>query len=149
MSASKNRHEAGRWLETAREDLTAAKLMAAHKMYSHACFLAQQGGEKAVKALWFMSGQDPWGHSIQKLVSDFPQRKILRNPRRWIEKAALLDRYYIPTRYPNGLPDLTPGASYFQRDATRAIQTAQFIVSEVESIVRNAVHQSAGADETK
>jgi HEPN domain-containing protein len=31
--------------------------------------------------------------------------------------AAALDRFYIPTRYPNGLPDLTPGKYYFQKDA--------------------------------
>ncbi len=27
---------------------------------------------------------------------------------RWL-RTADLDQYYIPTRYPNGLPDLTPG----------------------------------------
>lgn len=135
MSVIKNRHEAGRWIESAAEDIAAAKLMSANKMYSHACFLAQQCGEKAVKALWLMIGADPWGHSIQKLVADFPRRKTIPDIRQWAEKGALLDRYYIPTRYPNGLPDLTPGVSYFQQDATVAIQTAEFFLVAVKGAI--------------
>jgi hypothetical protein len=36
--------------------------------------------------------------------------------------------FYIPTRYPNGLPDLTPGQSYFLRDADQAIEQAVFFL---------------------
>jgi len=141
MSVIKNQREAERWMDTAAEDIVAAKLMAANKMYSHACFLAQQCGEKAIKAFWFMIAEDPWGHSVQKLIADFPQGKIIPDIRQWTEKGALLDRYYIPTRYPNGIPDLTPGVSYFQQDATVAIQTAKFFLSAVKDILHSAARK--------
>lgn len=47
MSVDKQTHEAGRWLETAEEDLAAARVLLREAKYSHACFLAQQSGEKA------------------------------------------------------------------------------------------------------
>jgi HEPN domain-containing protein len=72
MSLSKNRREAERWLLTAEEDLEAAILLRDARKFSQCCFLAQQSGEKAVKALWYLEDADPWGHSIQRLVTDFP-----------------------------------------------------------------------------
>jgi HEPN domain-containing protein len=51
MSQSKNLHESRRWLLTSQQDLAAAKSLAANGFYAQGCFLAQQAGEKAVKAL--------------------------------------------------------------------------------------------------
>ena len=50
----------------------------------------------------------------------------------FLESGAVLDRYYIPTRYPNGLPDLTPGKVYFQKDASVCIGAAQRLLERVE-----------------
>ncbi len=54
------------------------------------------------------------GHSVRKLVewaSKFDNRfEVL------INKISILDSYYIPTRYPNGLPEGIP-AEIFNRDA--------------------------------
>ena len=124
MSQGSDCHEAGRWLETAAEDLRAARTLAAAGFHAHACFSAQQCAEKAAKALWFLIGADPWGHSVQSLIEKFPQRDDLSDANRLIEKAAVLDRYYIPTRYPNGLPDLTPGKTYFAADSQLAVDLA-------------------------
>ena len=45
-------------------------------------------------------------------------------------EAAKLDRYYIPTRYPNGLPLGTDPSNAFDRaDATAAIATAEEVVT--------------------
>lgn len=41
----------------------------------------------------------------------------------------LLDKYYIPTRYPNGLPDLTPGQVYREEDARRGLDAARFLAA--------------------
>ena len=47
-----------------------------------------------------------------------------------LEKSAiLLDRFHIPTRYPNGLPDLTPEDSYLEEDAQSGLENASKIVS--------------------
>lgn len=60
---------------------------------------------------------------------DFPEKQSLPDLERWIERAALLDKFYIPTRYPNGLPDLTPGQVYTREDAQRGLETAHNLVA--------------------
>lgn len=104
MSRTKNRGEAERWLLTAEEDLKAAEVLFRAAMYAQACFHTQQAGEKALKALWYFWDADPWGHSVQRLIRDFPHRSDISDADAWIELGALLDKFYIPTRYPNGLP---------------------------------------------
>lgn len=64
MSADKERYEARRRLETAGEDLDAARTLMESGRFSHSCFFSRQAGEKALKALWFFLEEDPWGHSI-------------------------------------------------------------------------------------
>jgi HEPN domain-containing protein len=132
MSHDKALYEARRWLETAREDWEAAGSLLESGKYSHACFFAQQSGEKAVKALWFALEEDPWGHSIQKLVMEIPELQARDWLQPVLEEAALLDRYYIPTRYPNGLPDLTPGKVYFQKDAELCLRQANVVLERVQ-----------------
>jgi HEPN domain-containing protein len=129
---SKPRHEAERWLQTAKEDLDAAKVLKEPGKHAQACFFAQQSGEKALKAMWYVADQDPWGHSIQRLVSEFPDPEAFEKLDDWLVRAAELDRYYIPTRYPNGLPDLTPGQSYFPQDSERAIEITMLFVNLCE-----------------
>lgn len=135
MSVEKQAHEARRWLETAEEDLGAAQVLLREEKYSHACFLAQQSGEKAVKALWYFLGEDPWGHSVHKLIMDLPKSAAREHMAKIQDDAAALDRFYIPTRYPNGLPDLTPGKYYFGRDAEFAIRIAESIIILVKRMV--------------
>lgn len=44
----------------------------------------------------------------------------------------MLDRFYIPTRYPNGLPDLVPDEAYMQGDAESCIDKATKILEAVK-----------------
>jgi len=138
MSLEKQHQEALRWLKTAEEDLGAARGLRSLKKYSHACFLAQQCGEKALKALWYALGHDPWGHSVQKLIVDIPDKAARQVLREQLEAGVLLDRYYIPTRYPNGLPDLTPGEVYLKQDADLCIRCARAILTSVKSLITNS-----------
>ena len=138
MSLEKQHKEALRWLKTAEEDLGAARGLRSLKKYSHACFLAQQCGEKALKALWDALGHDPWGHSVQKLIVDIPDRVARQILRGQLEAGVLLDRYYIPTRYPNGLPDLTPGEVYLKRDADLCIRCARAILTSVKPLIKDS-----------
>ncbi len=138
MSLEKQHKEALRWLKTAEEDLGAARGLRSLKKYSHACFLAQQCGEKALKALWYALGHDPWGHSVQKLIVDIPDKAARQVLRGQLEAGVLLDRYYIPTRYPNGLPDLTPGEVYLKQDADLCIRFARAILTSVKSLITNS-----------
>ena len=129
MSRSKNRYQAERWLKTAEEDLAAARVLAEAGMYAQACFYAQQSGEKAVKALWYLVDESPWGHSIQRLLLDLSRLVELAGIEEWLRWGMLLDKFYIPTRYPNGLPDLTPGQVYGPDDARQGLEAAQSLVA--------------------
>jgi HEPN domain-containing protein len=135
MSRAKNRYQAERWLLTAEEDLEAARLLMAGGMYPQCCFLTQQSAEKAVKAMWYMLDAEPWGHSVQRLLEEFPRKRAVSE--RWIEKAALLDKFYIPTRYPNGLPDLTPGQVYRLKDAESGLEAADTLLKQCRAFVEN------------
>jgi HEPN domain-containing protein len=136
MSQSKSQYEAERWWLTAQEDLEVAKALHEAGKFSHACFLSQQSSEKAMKALWLSIDNDPWGHSIQKLVMQFPQQHMLPNIQNWLDYAAYLDKFYIPTRYPNGLPDLTPGQVYISQDSAQAIEKASFFLEETRKLMK-------------
>jgi HEPN domain-containing protein len=98
-------------------------------LYAQACFYAQQSAEKAIKALWYLRDADPWGHSVQRLITEYPQPDDIPDREEWIRQAALLDQFYIPTRYPNGLPDLTPGQVYRQGDGARGLAAARYLVA--------------------
>jgi HEPN domain-containing protein len=128
MSRRDNQYQAERWLLTAREDLRAAEALARAEMYAQACFYCQQAAEKAVKALWYAIDADPWGHSVKRLILDYPEKSRLQNVEMCLDKAGLLDQYYIPTRYPNGLPDLTPGQIYGKNDARECLAAAEMMV---------------------
>jgi HEPN domain-containing protein len=43
-------------------------------------------------------------------------------------KAAVLDKYYIPTRYPNGLPGGIPADAFDAADAERALSLAKTVL---------------------
>ncbi|MBN2072734.1 MAG: HEPN domain-containing protein, partial [Actinobacteria bacterium] len=64
------------------------------------CFQAQQAAEKALKALYLNYSADPWGHSVVKLINDFPEKKAKEEITELLNKARELDKLYIPTRYP-------------------------------------------------
>lgn len=129
MSRTDNKHEAQRWLRTAEEDLRAASALTQAGAYAQACFYTQQAGEKAIKSLWYQIDADPWGHSVQKLIAEFPESNRLPELKTWIERGAGLDKFYIPTRYPNGLPDLTPGQVYTLNDAQHGLDVAGALVN--------------------
>lgn len=84
-----------------------------------------------------MVGEDPWGRSIQKLIQDFPQKDLLQDYEKWVQAAAHLDRFYIPTRYPYGLPDLTPGQVYRMEEAQQAIELAERFVQQTEELLES------------
>ena len=133
MSNEKNRAEALRWLRTADDDLDTAVILKDNKKFAHACFHAQQAAEKALKALWINADAEPWGHSIQKLIEDLQtvDLELFEVFKGLSRLGNLLDRFYIPTRCPNGLPDLTPDVVFEEEDAQTCIQSARKIVDEV------------------
>ena len=134
MSQERYRKEAKRWLQQARSDLEASKDSRAAGHYEWAFFQAQQAAEKGIKAIWFHHAYDPWGHSLIKLLRDFPDAEVRERLEDLADSAKLLDKLYIPTRYPNGLPDATPGEVYTRSEAETASETAKTIIERAAAI---------------
>lgn len=99
--------------------------------YHIACFLAQQVAEKALKAYLYGQGEDVVpGRSVERLC----QAAAVYDPA-FTEKGAswsVLDGYYVPTRYPNTLPDSIPARVYTQHAAREAVAMATEVVDFVE-----------------
>ncbi len=128
--------EAKRWFRQARDDLAVVRSLESAGHYAAACFQAQQAGEKAVKAVLFSQGRRVvLGHSIRELVKLCEK---YHPPFAEISAAAgLLDQFYIPTRYPNGLPfPAIPSESYTASQATGALQWAEEVLAAVEVFLR-------------
>jgi HEPN domain-containing protein len=127
--------EGVRWLSQAQEDLKWANHLAGQGGYHLACFLAQQVAEKALKAFLYAQGEEVvLGHSVERL-----SRSASVYDPAFAEKAltwSLLDGYYIPTRYPNGLPDGIPADVYTEQAAWQAVKLAREAVEFVEGLIQ-------------
>lgn len=108
------------WFRQAERDLAQARDSAAAQRHEWACFAAQQAAEKAVKALHLALGQDVWGHVVAHLLRELPRAA----PTELIDKARVLDNFYIATRYANGHPAGAPFEHYGQLQSGQAIAYA-------------------------
>ncbi len=118
------------WLDDAQGDLAHAKSDLERGFYNWACFSAQQAAEKALKAFLIANKKEPWGHSVAELCETASlDDKDFKNIKK---RAATLDIYYIPTRYPNGLPGGIPSEAYQKEDAERALSICNEVIAMVE-----------------
>jgi HEPN domain-containing protein/predicted nucleotidyltransferase len=122
--------EGQRWLEQAKSDLAVAKWNAQGGFHSAACFWAQQTAERALKAfLYFQGKRRVVGHSVAVLLKEC--RALDVDFSTFDQPVNHLDRYYIPTRYPNGTPDAVPAQLYDAADSRETIQMAETVVTLV------------------
>ena len=121
------------WFRQAVHDLDHARHAADSGDHDWACFAAQQAAEKAMKALAGRLGGEAWGHSLLAMASELtavvPEINSLR------EAAVRLDRYYIPTRYPNGFDAGAPLDYFLASDSREAIDHAAQVVEFVRDRV--------------
>jgi HEPN domain-containing protein len=117
------------WLDQARGNLGHAGRSLEMGDHAWACFAAHQAAEAALKGAHLRVGQTAWGHSVLDLLLALPASL---NPAQAQAAARLLDRYYIPTRY----PDVHPAGSalrYFEREeAEAAVAAARRVVEFCE-----------------
>ena len=127
--------EAERWLHEARQDLAAGEAMVASRHFNWACFLAQQTAEKAVKAFLYAQGaEDVWGHSVAELLRDAVSHDA--SLATWQPLGGMLDKFYIPTRYPNGLPGGLPSQAYTADEARKALDWSGELIAAVGERIR-------------
>ena len=117
------------WLKQGIRDLEQAEDSRRAGRHEWACFAAQQGAEKAVKALHLHLGQEAWGHVVAKLLRELPSTMLV--PEDLIEKGRVLDTFYIPPRYPNSHPEGAPFEHYGPLQSEEAIRYAGEIVEFV------------------
>jgi HEPN domain-containing protein len=103
------------------------------KRFYLALFHFQQATEKALTAYLYLrvkSVEVMYTHSIDDLLGMVVE---VDPDFRHVSAAKKLDRYYIPTRYPNGLPGGVP-SRYFDdpEEAEDAMQLAKSVITLVE-----------------
>jgi len=116
--------EAGRWFKQALRDLKAARDSLNAENYEWTCFQSQQSAEKAVKAVALASGRTAWGRSITGLLEAISD---LYDPQDIADKGRLLDRHYIPSRYPNAFESGHPSLYFDRETASAAILACESI----------------------
>lgn len=119
------------WFNQAVRDLEQAQDSQRAGRHEWACFAAQQASEKAVKALHLHLGQEAWGHVVAKLLQELPESVAV--PDLLVEKARVLDGFYIPPRYPNGYPEGAPFEHYGSLQSEEAVRYASEIVEFVRT----------------
>jgi HEPN domain-containing protein len=118
---------AGDWFRQAEADLEHARHALRGGHHEWACFAAQQAAEKAAKAAHQALGHDAWGHSVTELLQAL-QPDVTAVDDVLLDRARSLDKLYVPTRYPNGLPAGAPTDYYTPSEAKRAIGDAEAIL---------------------
>ncbi len=114
------------WFRQAEADLSHANNALEDGDYEWSCFATHQAAEKALKAVFLKLGMDAWGHTLTVLVGNLPAS--VQPPAKLLSYAKVLDKHYIPTRYPNGFESGAPTDFYTQEEAENAIQYAKEIL---------------------
>jgi len=120
-----------RWLSSSRKTLSSALGDADRGDFNWACFKSQQAAEFAIKALLRGLGLPSYGHSISRLFK-VVEENLGSTKKEIVEAAKTLDKYYVPTRYPNAWVEGSPEEYYTRRDAESAIRCAEQIIGWVE-----------------
>jgi HEPN domain-containing protein len=133
----KNNHkEALRWIQQAEYDLDSAKKNFSLGIYAYVCFMCEQSVQKSLKAyLYFRGERFVWEHSIQKLVEK--AGRFDPGFARFREAGAILDKYYLTTRYPDALaPPSLPFESFTEREAQVSIEIAEEVLMFVKGAIK-------------
>ena len=115
------------WYRQAEADLRHARHAHDDGDFEWSCFAAHQAAEKALKAVFLKAGMDAWGHTLTVLIGNLPDH-ISKPAESLINAARILDKFYIPTRYPNGFESGAPTDFYTAGEAQNAIDEAEAIL---------------------
>ncbi len=121
--------EALRWFLQAEDDFRFVQWVSKEQIFfDKGCFIAQQSGEKGLKACLYARGERRViGHSLFELIQKLSQNEA--DFHSIVDEARRLDRFYIPTRYPNGLPGGSPFQIFTARDLSQACEDLKTILS--------------------
>ena len=95
------------WFRQAEADLRHARNSLEDGDFEWSYFAAQQAAEKALKAVFQKLGMDAWEHTVTALIGNLPD-VVAQPSETLVNYARMLDKHYIPTRYPNGFASGAP-----------------------------------------
>ena len=121
------KREAKRWFLQAEDDLRFVEWLKKEGVfYDKGCFMSQQAGEKALKACLYAIGRRlVLSHYLFEMVVDLGKKDKLFNKIR--DQSKRLDRFYVPARYPNGLPGGSPFQVYTVDDLSEAFEDLKMV----------------------
>jgi HEPN domain-containing protein len=120
--------DAQRWFRQSEDDYRFVKwLKKEGDFFDKGCFMAQQAGEKALKSCLYATGKKRViGHSLYEMAEELSKQD--NRFENIISESKRMDRYYIPTRYPNGIPGGSPFQIYEKEDLNNAVEDLKGIV---------------------
>ena len=113
----------------AERDLGLARTAARDAFHEWACFAAQQAAEKALKAANYSRLRESRTYLLTKLIRDL----LPEAPETILDRARVLDSYYIPTRYANGHDEGAPFTHYGSLQSQQAIEYAGVLINFARS----------------
>ena len=124
--------EAHRWLSQAEHVLMVGRNLLDAACFAESCFYAEQAGQLALKA--FLYGQGERGMQLSSVKYLAEQCATYDATFQHVaEVGKVLDQYYVPTRYPDALPDpAVPFESYTRQQADCALNDAREILELVK-----------------
>jgi HEPN domain-containing protein len=86
----------------------------------------------------FSRREEGWGHSLFSLIENLKEidKNIYDKFEESKEEVKKIDRFYIPTRYPNGLIDILPSQAFGEKDYLGV----EGIVDKILKITREVIH---------
>ncbi|MFC1668490.1 HEPN domain-containing protein [Chlamydiota bacterium] len=121
------------WIGQAERDIKNAEWELEGKYYEWGCFVSQQAAEKALKSVYQKLAGDAWGHSTRELLVGLKDKISVSDE--LVKYASYLDKFYIPSRYPNGWPNGKPGDYITEEETKNAISYSKKIIAFCKDIL--------------
>jgi HEPN domain-containing protein len=89
---------------------------------------------RALKALHLRHGQQVWGHGLGRSCRDLPPPiglDLAEKVSDLVDRLRILDALYIPTRYPDCLPDGAPSDHFGRLQSDDALRHARTIIDTI------------------
>ena len=105
------------------------------------CFASHQAAEKALKALHLSHGQQAWGHGLGRSLQDLPEsvRDSLKQAvPDLLDRLRVLDAFYVPTRYPDSLPEGAPTDHFGRLQSQDALRHARALIDAIRAALAGA-----------
>ena len=124
------------WLNEARAELRAGHALLTGQHWSWCCFTCQQAAAKALKAVCEHFRAPQFGPNMNLLLQAVETFVAVTESLRMA--CTRLNRYYIPTRYPDAFDRGAPADQFFTADAHQAIADAEEVLGFATGIIRSS-----------